>query len=51
VDLASDLDSDEIERLSHDLDVEIQRRWPAVTHVFIDATNASEQVDRVGLAP
>jgi cation diffusion facilitator family transporter len=51
VDLASDLDSDEVERLSHDLDLEIQRRWPMVTHVFIDATNATEQVDRVGLSP
>jgi cation diffusion facilitator family transporter len=51
VDFASELDSDQVERISHELDVEIQRRWPAVTHVFIDATNASEQVDRVGRSP
>jgi cation diffusion facilitator family transporter len=51
VDLASHLTSDDIESLSHDLDLEIQRRWPSVTQVFIDATRSTENVDRVGLSP
>lgn len=49
VDLAQDLDSDAVERASADLDAEIQRRWPVVTQVFIDATRAGERTKRVGL--
>jgi cation diffusion facilitator family transporter len=51
VDLADDLDSSAVESISADLDAEIQRRWPVVTQVFIDATRAGERTERVGLAP
>jgi divalent metal cation (Fe/Co/Zn/Cd) transporter len=49
VDLATDLSSDEVERLSHRLDQRIQERWPTITHVFIDATGSSEHVEAVGI--
>lgn len=51
VDLADDLDSSVVETVSADLDAEIQRRWPVVTQVFIDATRSGERTERVGLAP
>ncbi len=51
VDLADDLDSSVVESVSADLDAEIQRRWPVVTQVFIDATRAGERTERVGLPP
>jgi cation diffusion facilitator family transporter len=51
VDLADDLDSSLVESVSAELDAEIQRRWPVVTQVFIDATRAGEHTERVGLAP
>jgi cation diffusion facilitator family transporter len=40
VDLADHLDSSAVEQASSDIDAEIQRRWPAVTEVFLDATRA-----------
>lgn len=43
VDLADDLDSAAVEQASSDIDAEIQRRWPAVTEVFIDATRAGQR--------
>jgi cation diffusion facilitator family transporter len=43
VDLADDLDSAAVEQASSDIDAEIQRRWPAVTEVFIDATRAGRR--------
>jgi cation diffusion facilitator family transporter len=49
VDLAADLSSDEVERLSHRLDQRIQERWPTITHVFIDATGSTEHVEAVGI--
>jgi cation diffusion facilitator family transporter len=46
VDLADDLDSAAVEQASSDIDAEIQRRWPAVTEVFLDATRAGRRGSR-----
>jgi cation diffusion facilitator family transporter len=46
VDLADDLDSVAVEQASSDIDAEIQRRWPAVTEVFLDATRAGRRGSR-----
>ena len=43
LDLAADLDSDEIERLASDLDAALRKAVPGVEHVFIDPTHRSEQ--------
>jgi divalent metal cation (Fe/Co/Zn/Cd) transporter len=40
VDLADGLASADVERVSTQIDTDIQRRWPVVTEVFIDATRA-----------
>jgi cation diffusion facilitator family transporter len=47
VDLADDLDSAAVEQASSDIDEEIQRRWPAVTEVFIDATRGRRRGSRI----
>jgi cation diffusion facilitator family transporter len=46
VDLADDLDSAAVEQASSDIDAEIQRRWPTVTEVFLDATRAGRRGSR-----
>jgi cation diffusion facilitator family transporter len=46
VDLADHLDSSAVEQASSDIDAEIQRRWPAVTEVFLDATRARRRGSR-----
>lgn len=42
VDLDPSLDSDAVERASADIDQDINRRWPQVTQVFLDATRSGE---------
>jgi cation diffusion facilitator family transporter len=42
VDLDSSLDSDAVETASAEIDREINRRWPQVTQVFLDATRSDE---------
>ena len=41
LDLASGLDSDEVERVSARIDAELQERHPDISQVFLDATRAS----------
>ena len=48
VDLAGGLSSTDVEMASAGIDAEIQRRWPMVTQVFLDATRSSESIARVG---
>lgn len=43
VDLKSSLDSDAVEIASSEIDRDINRRWPQVTQVFLDATRADEK--------
>jgi cation diffusion facilitator family transporter len=50
IDLADGMDSSTVERFSLRADREIQSRWPAVSHVFIDPTHHGEDVARPGLA-
>lgn len=40
VDLADGLSSADVERISSEIDAEIQQRWPVITEVFIDPTRA-----------
>lgn len=41
LDLADGLDSDAVEAVSARIDAQLQEHYPAVTHVFLDATRAS----------
>jgi cation diffusion facilitator family transporter len=49
VDLSSQLSSDDVEKVSAELDAGIRDRWPQVHNVFLDATRSAERVRRVGL--
>jgi cation diffusion facilitator family transporter len=49
IDLADGLNSTSIEDFSLRVDREIQERWPAITHVFIDPTRRDEDIARPGL--
>lgn len=48
VDLAPSLDSGAVEIASAEIDREINRRWPQVTQLFLDATRADEKRDWSG---
>jgi cation diffusion facilitator family transporter len=43
IDLARHLDSDQVERVSAELDMEIQEKFPQVVQVFLDATRSDER--------
>lgn len=43
VDLKSSLDSDAVETASSEIDRDINRRWPQVTQMFLDATRADDK--------
>jgi cation diffusion facilitator family transporter len=43
IDLARHLDSDRVERVSAELDMEIQQKFPEIVQVFLDATRSDER--------
>jgi cation diffusion facilitator family transporter len=46
LDLASHLNSDQVEEVSTRIDNELQRRWPEIDQVFLDATTADSRKSR-----
>ncbi len=48
LDLSEGLSSDDVERVSAEIDHDLRERWPQVHNVFLDATRSTEQVRRVG---